>query len=284
MNMPRHIKQALLAVGIAALSSISFQARADATINGLFVTGENQIEDTDVERILDSSGAVKTSGDFAVGDTIQTILRFNTVNADIISDTYGTPYQLNAYAELTVASIADLGGGVANIVFAPSGNLGANVFVELYERTAAAQPGFDQTVAPATGISNVQAETLIAELGIGEMDDFWSVTTLLDIAAAAALAPGDSQVANGIFGLSLLSNAGNLPIGPNGILGADGNYHDVVGNASAYQLGPNINDGWLVSSNTTANFVTPEQVPEPAVLALLSLGMLGLGLVRRRRV
>lgn len=288
MEFSNVIKKSMLGVAFAGLAATSFGTQA-AVINGLFDPGPNQIEDTDVERVVDSTGAVKTSGNFVVGDTIQTILRFNTVNATTISDVYGSPYQLNAYAELKVDTITDLNldgdnninTGLVNIVFAPTGNLNdVNAFADLYERTSAAQSAFDQTVAPATGISNVTSETLIASLGLGQADDFWSVNTLLDISAAASLQAGDAQVSNGVFGLSVLSNPGALPIRPDMMLGADGNLHDVVGNASAYQLGPFINGGWLVSSNTSANF----NVPEPTPIALLGLGLAIIGFTMRKRV
>lgn len=284
MEFSKVLKKSIVGAAFAGLAVSSFATHA-AIITGLFIQGQNQIEDTDLERVVDSSGAVKTSGNFAVGDTIQSILRFNTVNTNTISDTYGAPYQLNAYTELTIAGITDpnldgdnnINTGLVDIAFAPSGNLGGNVFTNLYERTSALQPGFDQTVAPAVGIANVQAETLIAQLGTNGIDDFWTTRSLLDIGAAAGLQPGDPQVAQGIFGLTCIAPCG-LPIKDNAILGADGNLHDVVGNSSAYQLAPGADSGWLVSSNTSANFM----VPEPAPLAMIGLGLTVLGLIRRR--
>lgn len=295
---------ASLAFCLGAMSTAAFGA---ATVNQvLTVPGINEFQDTDAERILRQNDAGEwvavTSGNFQVGDVIQTILRFDTVNSQSIIDLIqanGGPlpntYQLTAYSELKVAGIGDtaVGGagsclltGFCRLTFAPTGNLlDANSFADLYERDPAnGGNAFSLTDAPDTAIAKLLAQTHIASVGIGEADDFWYADTLLDIAAAAALIEGSPQQAAGVFGLSVLLNPGLIPVTPNGILsGAENTWHDVVGNVSAYQRSPGVNEGWLVSSNTSIAFNT--NVPEPGTLALVGLALAGMGAgaAKRRR-
>lgn len=279
------IKKTLIAAALFGFALAPMASEA-ALITSLFQLGENNIQDTDAERILDANGNVKTSGSFAVGDVIQAILRFDTVNADTIADSLPNPYQFTAYSELKVVGIVDLPDSVdptntfSRLIFGATGNLGTNVLVNLYERTSSAQPGWSLTAAPTTAIAAVKSQTLIGKFGLLEADDFWgsTVPTVNAISIVAGALEGSAQQANGEFGLSVLW--GDLGIGKNSILsGTDFKYHDVVGSSSIYKRSTGVNNGWLVSSNTEASF----NVPEPGSLALLGLGLFGLGLGRARR-
>lgn len=285
-----------LAVAFAGLAAIPAVSQA-ALINSLLIPGVvNEIQDTDAERILDATGAVVTSGNFAVGQIVQSILRFDTANSETIADTLVSPYKLTAVSELKVAAIqgvvnvlgVDVPNGAActaadarcTLIFSGANlNLGANVLAALYEG-----PSFSQTVAPSTAVAGVLSNTLVATVGLGKATDFWfatisNVNPVNQIGVIASAGPQAGQAGQFIFGLSVLSNPGGLWYEPQQMTGTFGNQHDVIGNGSAYARSPTVNSGWLLSSNTLIQFV----VPEPGSLALVGALVVAAGVASTRR-
>jgi hypothetical protein len=269
--------------GAAVFAGMAFLPVAShaALINDMLNVGINTIQDSDAERVVDSEGNVLSSGQYAIGDAIQAVIRFDTVNAVTIGDAHPAPYQLTGVAYLPITSITVLNDmGDANpandVIQVGFGNLGHTSAV--FERLAG-DPAFSLADDPNTAWNNILNQTFVSYLGLGQADDFWTATTVNDI-STIALATGSGQVAAGVFGLSQMS--GNLPLVPDGILSpVDGNLHDIIGDASVYGRETGVNSGWQVSSNINASFT----VPEPGTLALLGLGLMGIGAssLRRRR-
>lgn len=271
--------------GVAVFAGMAFLPVAShaALINDMLNAGLNTIQDSDAERVVDSEGNVLSSGQYAIGDAIQAVIRFDTVNAVSIGDAHPAPYQLTGVAYLPITSITVLNDmGDANpandVIQVNFGNTG-QILAAVFERLAG-DTSFLLAMDPNTAWDTILNEqTFVSYLGLGEADDFWSATTVNDI-STIALAQGSGQVAAGVFGLSQMG--GNLPLVPNGILSpVDGNMHDIIGDASVYGRETGVNTGWQVSSNINASFT----VPEPGTLALLGLGLMGIGAssLRRRR-
>jgi hypothetical protein len=294
MKFSKFAKQAL-AVAFAGLVAVPAVSHA-ALINALLTPGVvNEIQDTDAERIVDAQGNVVTSGNFQVGYTIQSILRFDTANSETIADTLVSPYKLTSYSELLIAGITGVQtiSGVdvptnaactaadakCALVMAPTGALGAGVMANLYEG-----PTFSQSAAPATGIAGVMGNTLITQVGIAKSTDFWfaivsNANPIDQIGIIASAGATAGQAGQFIFGLSVISNPGGLWYEPQQMTGTFGNQHDVIGNGSAYARSPGVNSGWLLSSNTLIQFV----VPEPGSLALVGALVVAAGVASTRR-
>jgi len=269
------------------------QAQAGAVLNSVLVGNQiNTLQDSDAERVL-RGGVSQTFGAFAVGDVIQSAVRFDTVNGTLVPNAFSSfTYQVTAIIELKIAAIIDTGiasgtgfGNLQQLVFTTTGNLGTNVFANLYERTdtsAGTNVNFSDTAAAT--LSHIGAQTLIASLGLGEADDFWTSLVINDIGTISTAISGSSQAASGTYGLTVLANPGAINIKTNGIIsGTDGKLHDVVGSTSIFtcETGVNCRPGeWIASSNADARFFV---VPEPSDISLMGLGLLGMGAVLRKR-
>ena len=279
----KFLKKSLLGAIFGGLAAASFGIQANVFNSLYFDNSLNMFKAADAGRTIDTSSEAKSSGYFMVGGVIKGIPQFNPVNTPTVSDDYHPPYQWNEYVKTDFANITDLGNGAADIVFTPSGNLGAIIFADLRKQNSAFKTAFSQSAASATAATaaaaNVTTETLLAHLGVNQTDNFWTANTGLDIGTAAGSAISNLLASNGDFGPNMISDSRRLPAFSDKYHGAEGNFRNVAGHARAYQRHPDIDNCLLFSSDASASFV----VPEPTPIALLGLGLATLALTLRRK-
>ena len=290
MKLEPKFKKIIATAVFAGFAALPMASNA-ASITSVISPGLNELEDTDVERILDAQGNVVTTGNFQVGYVLESMLKFEKISNFGVGPSYdldnlGGGYSLVAYSLLQVAAITDIGGGACDagdascfLTLAATGDLGAGVMAEIYEGSNL----YNSALAAAAGIAGVTGGTLVAEIGIGNATDYWFaeiVNSPNQIGALALATANSGQEGQFRFGVSVLSNPAGINFDPDGITGLFGNQHDIIGNGSAYARSPFVNNEWLLSSNVLVQF---NAVPEPSTVALLGAIVLGAGFASSRR-
>jgi hypothetical protein len=280
------LKSLAFATGLAVSMMSGFAHAVALPLEGIF-------EDDNKERVIDANGDAKTSGSLAVGDTLIAVVKFNNVlNPDqsVFTSLNGPEFVYG----LSAIQITSIVGGVAS--FGPNADFEAIYGTGAMAALFTSGTGLNLACASiaaceGAGAGGATSGSSYLTLGFADSSDFWiaggatpfSIST--DLATVAGTS-GGTKVAVANYALSVLDNNTGYtfldqdcplcvlfgPAGNDGKAAFIGS-GDVLGGAGL--AGP-----YVARSDFDFTF---ETVPEPGTLALLGMGLVGMGWSARRR-
>ncbi len=185
---------------------------------------------------------------------------------------------LAGFAGSAHAGVIDFGGDLANISAQPSGDLTTSITIMFTAATTATAVGGDDTTGIHVGdavhfapaVSNVVTAAIESTGSPTTLTKQWTVGTDIFTETVSYVSTTDSGTGISVNYVGTVTDTSAtfvaVPVELNFALSETGTGHVITG-------------GYTDSSN----FTPPGKIPEPFSMALLGVGLAGLGFVRRRR-